>query len=174
MSYRVETSHQEGDDAMPGRIFQGPPLSSDAKLPSPTRSENETFDSQLFHRLGEPRYASAFPPPSQASRKGKSPTILEEAAVVVSTRQCVIASTGPPRRRGPVSCSREQDFRREKARRLNRNGSSSPTSIQEQCRGIIRAAKQQRGRNLGSRDTNSSSTRQVTRGSHSQGSSTTR
>lgn len=159
---------------MPGRIYQGPLLSSDAKLPSPTRSESETFDSQLFHRLGEPKYASTSPPPSQASRNEKSPTILEEAAVVVSTRQCVVASTGAPRRRGPVSSSKEQDVRGEKARRLNRNGSSSPASIQEQCRGIIRAAGQQRGRNLGSRDMDSSSTRQVTRESHSQGSSTTR
>lgn len=156
-------SHQESADVLPRRIYQGLPSSSDFKLPSPTRSESATFDSQLFHRLGEPKYASASPPPSQASRNEKSPTIQEEAAVVVSTRQCVVASTGVPRRRGPVSSSKEQNARREETRRLNRNGSSSPAPIHEQCRGIIRAAEQQRVRNLGSRDMNSSSSRQAMR-----------
>lgn len=88
---------------MPGRTYQGPPSSNDARLPSLTRSESVTFDSQFFHRLGEPKYASGSPPPSQASKSEKSPMILEEAAVVVSTCQCVIASTGALRPRGPVS-----------------------------------------------------------------------
>lgn len=135
---------------------------------------NPTLNFQLFHRLGKPKYASASPPPSQASRNEKSPTILGEAAVVVSTHQCVVASTGAPLRRGPFSNSREQDVQRDKARRLNSNGSSSPAPNKEQCRGIIRAAEQQRKRNLRSRDMNSSSSRQATRGFRSQGSSTTR
>lgn len=111
------------------------------------RKPNVNF--QLFHRLGKPKYASASPPPSQASRNEKSPTILGEAAVVVSTHQCVVASTGAPLRRGPFSNSREQDVQRDKARRLNSNGSSSPAPNKEQCRGIIRAAEQQRKRILG-------------------------
>lgn len=172
MSYRVRNV-EPSDDALPGRIYQGPPSSSDANLPSPTRSEGATFDSQLFHRLAKPKYASASPPPSQASRNENSPTILEEAAVVVSTHQCAVASTVAPRRRGPVSSSKEQDVKREKARRLNRDGSSSPAPIQEQCRGIIRAGEQQRERNLRSRDMDISSSRQATRGLPSQGSSTT-
>lgn len=143
---------------LPGMIYQELPSSSDAKPASPKRSKSTTFDSKLSHPFGESNHASASPPPSQAFRSEKYPTILTEAALMGSTRQCVVASRDAPLPRGLVQRSNGQCVGREKACRLDENSSSSPAPIQEQCKGIIRAAEQQRRRNLGNRDISSSST----------------
>lgn len=142
---------------LPGMIYQELPSSSDAKPASPKRSKSTTFDSKLSHPFGESNHASASPPPSQAPRSEKYPTILTETALMGSTRQCVVASRDAPLPRGLVQRSNEQCVGREKACRLNENSSSSPAPIQEQCKGIIRAAEQQSRRNLGNRDISSPS-----------------
>lgn len=162
---------------LPGMIYQELPSSSDAKPASPKRSKSTMFDSKLSYPFGESNHASASPPPSQASRSKKYPTILTEAALMGSTRRCVVASRDAPLPRGLVQRSNGQCVGREKACRLNENSSSSPAPIQEQCKGIIRAAEQQRRRNLGNRDISSSSTLssdKQQRGFHPQRSDTAR
>lgn len=72
------------------------------------RSKSKTFDSKLSHPLGESNHASASPPPSQASRSEKYPTILTEAAFMGSTRQFVVALRDAPLPRGLVQCSKGQ------------------------------------------------------------------
>ncbi len=97
----------------------------------------------------------------QAPRNEKSPKILEEAAVVVSTRQCVVSINGCLHD-GEAQSQAVKNKRFGERKLAASIGMVPPRQppIHEQCRGMIRAAEQQRVRNLGSRDMNSSSSRQ--------------